>query len=95
MCVRYKLRPFCVLDLPWFGGPSDLSVKRCGKLATEKNRRSSRSPMPDTCTVLPALNLLDLIEIRADPNDIILFAKTSASTARCPACGKRSGRVHS
>ena len=51
--------------------------------------------MPDARTVLPALNLLDLIGIRADPNDIILFAKTSASTARCPACGKRSGRVHS
>jgi transposase len=51
--------------------------------------------MPDSGTVLPAPNLLDLIGIRADANIIILFAKTSASTARCPACGKRSGRVHS
>jgi transposase len=51
--------------------------------------------MPDSRTVLPAPNLLDLIGIRADANVIILFAKTSASTARCPACGKRSGRVHS
>ncbi len=51
--------------------------------------------MPDSRTVLPAPNLLDLIGVRADANVIILFAKTSASTARCPACGKRSGRVHS
>ena len=51
--------------------------------------------MPDSGTVLPAPNLLDLIGIRADANVIILFAKTSASTARCPACGKRSRRVHS
>jgi transposase len=51
--------------------------------------------MPDSGTVLPAPNLLDLIGIRADANVIILFARTSASTARCPACGKRSGRVHS
>jgi transposase len=51
--------------------------------------------MPDSRTVLPAPNLLDFIGIRADANVIILFAKTSASTARCPVCGKRSGRVHS
>src|SRR5829696_2829155 len=51
--------------------------------------------MPDFRTVLPAPNLLDLIGIRADANVIILFAKSSASTARCPGCGKRSGRVHS
>jgi transposase len=50
--------------------------------------------MPDSHTVLPAPKLLDLIEIRAEPN-IILFAKTSASTVRCPLCGKQSGRVHS
>ena len=50
--------------------------------------------MPDSHTVLPAPKLLDLIEIRAEPN-IILFAKTSASTVRCPVCGKQSGRVHS
>jgi transposase len=69
-------------------------VKRCGKLAAEKNLRSSRSPMPDSRTVLPAPKLLDLIGIRADAN-IILVAKTSASTARCPVCGKQSARVHS
>jgi transposase len=51
--------------------------------------------MPDFRTVLPAPNLLDLIGIRADANVIILFAKSSASTARCPACCMRSGRVHS
>jgi transposase len=51
--------------------------------------------MPDFRTVLPAPNLLDLIGIRADANVIILFAKSSASTARCPACCKRSGGVHS
>ena len=50
--------------------------------------------MPDSRTVLPAPKLLDLIGIRAEPN-IILFAKTSASTARCPVCGKQSRRVHS
>jgi transposase len=50
--------------------------------------------MPDSRTVLPAPKLLDLIGIRAEAN-IILFAKTSASTARCPVCGKQSGRVHS
>jgi transposase len=50
--------------------------------------------MTDSRTVLPAPKLLDLIGIRAEAN-IILFAKTSASTARCPVCGKQSRRVHS
>jgi len=50
--------------------------------------------MSDSRTVLPTPKLLDLIGIRAEAN-IILFAKTSASTARCPVCGKQSGRVHS
>jgi transposase len=44
--------------------------------------------------MLPAPKLLDIIGIRAEAN-IILFAKTSASTARCPVCGKLSARVHS
>jgi transposase len=64
----------------------------------EKSLRSSRSPMPDSRTVLPAPKLLDLIGIRADVRadaNIILVAKTSASTARCPVCGKQSARVHS
>jgi transposase len=54
--------------------------------------------MPDSRTVLPAPKLLDLIGIRADVRadaNIILVAKTSASTARCPVCGKQSARVHS
>jgi transposase len=51
--------------------------------------------MSDTRTVLPTPKLLDLIGICADANIIIVFAKTSASTARCPVCGKRSGKVHS
>src|SRR5215211_4950390 len=50
--------------------------------------------MPDSRTVLPAPKLMDLIGIRAEAN-IIHFAKTSASTARCPVCGKQSLRVHS
>src|SRR5215212_984161 len=50
--------------------------------------------MTDSRTVLPAPKLVDLIGIRAEA-DIILFAKTSASTARCPVCGKQSRRVHS
>src|SRR5215216_1288667 len=52
--------------------------------------------MSDSRTILPASNkLLSLIGVRADTNVITLSAKTSASTARCPVCGKRSGRVHS
>ena len=51
--------------------------------------------MPDSRTVLPAPELLDLIGIRADANVITLFAKSSATTARCPVCGIRSSRVHS
>ncbi len=43
-------------------------MKRCGKLAAEKNLRSSRSPISDSRTVLPAPKLLDLIGIRADAN---------------------------
>src|SRR5215213_620572 len=50
--------------------------------------------MSDSRTVLPTPKLLDLIGIRAEAN-IIHFAKTSTSTARCPVCGKQSGRVHS
>src|SRR5918911_5067784 len=51
--------------------------------------------MSDAHTVLPASKLLDLISVRADANAITLSAKTSAGTAPCPVCGKRSGRVHS
>jgi transposase len=51
--------------------------------------------MPDSCTVLPAPKLLDLIAIRADANVITIFANTSATSARCPVCGMRSSRVHS
>ena len=46
-------------------------------------------------TVLPAPKLLNLIGVRTDANVITLCAKTSARTARCPVCGKRSGRIHS
>jgi transposase len=51
--------------------------------------------MPDSRTVLPAPKLLDLIAIRSDANLITLVARTSSRVARCPACGKRSARVHS
>lgn len=51
--------------------------------------------MSDSRTVLPAPKLLNLISARADANAITLSAKTSAGTAPCPVCGKRSGRVHS
>lgn len=51
--------------------------------------------MAESRIVLPAPNLLDLIDVRADANVITLRAKTSAPTARYPACGKRSGRIHS
>lgn len=51
--------------------------------------------MSDSHTVLPAPKLLNLISVRADANAITLFAKTSPRTARCPICGKRSGRIHS
>ncbi len=51
--------------------------------------------MSDSRTVLPAPKLLNLIGVRADANVITLSAKTSARTARCPVCGKRSGRIHS
>jgi hypothetical protein len=51
--------------------------------------------MSEPRTVLPAPNLLDLTGVRADANVITLHAKTSASTAPCPVCGKRSGKIHS
>ena len=51
--------------------------------------------MSDSRTILPAPKLLTLISVRANANVITLSAKTSASTAPCPACGERSGRVHS
>ena len=51
--------------------------------------------MPDSRTVLPSPNLLELIGIRSDANVITLAARTSSRPARCPACGKRSARVHS
>ena len=51
--------------------------------------------MSESRTVLPAPKLLNLINVRAEENAITLCAQTSASTARCPACGKRSARVHS
>ena len=51
--------------------------------------------MSESHTVLPSSKRLNLISLRADANVIILFAKSSASTARCPACCKRSGGVHS
>ena len=51
--------------------------------------------MSDSHTVLPAPKLLNLISVRADANAITLSAKTSARTARCPICAKRSGRIHS
>src|SRR3954469_17336077 len=51
--------------------------------------------MSDSRTVLPAPKLLNLISVRTDANVITLSAKTSASAAPCPVCGKRSGRVHS
>jgi transposase len=51
--------------------------------------------MPDARTVLPAPKLLDLIGIRDTENAITLAARTSSRVARCPACGRRSARVHS
>ncbi len=51
--------------------------------------------MPDSRTVLSAPRLLDLIGIRAEANSITLAARTSSRAARCPACGRRSSRVHS
>jgi transposase len=51
--------------------------------------------MPDSRTLLPALKLLDLLGLRATENVITHFAKTLATTAHCPACGKPSDRIHS
>jgi hypothetical protein len=50
-------------------------VKRYGKLAAGKNRRSSRALMPDSRSVLPAPKLLDLLGICADANVIIEVAE--------------------
>jgi transposase len=54
-----------------------------------------RLPMSDSRTILPAPKMLNLIGVRADANVITISAKIAASTARCPVCGKLSGRVHS
>ncbi len=51
--------------------------------------------MSESRTVLPSPKLLNLIGVRAEENAITLSAQTSTSAARCPACGKRSARVHS
>ncbi len=51
--------------------------------------------MPDSRTVLPAPELLNLIGVRADENAVTLIARASPRVARCPVCGKRSARVHS
>lgn len=51
--------------------------------------------MPESRTVLPAPELLNLIGVRADANSITLTARTSSRTARCPMCGMPSQRVHS
>jgi len=51
--------------------------------------------MSDPRTVLPAPELLSLIDVRAGADAIELRAETSSRTARCPVCGKRSGRIHS
>ena len=51
--------------------------------------------MSNSRSVLPAPELLNLICVRADENAVTLVARTSADTALCPVCGKRSARVHS
>jgi transposase len=51
--------------------------------------------MSKSCTILPAPNLLTLTAVRTTENAITVVANTSVSTARCPTCEKRSGRVHS
>ena len=51
--------------------------------------------MADSRTVLPAPKRLNLIGVCADENAITLSAKTSASIALCPVCGKQSIRIHS
>ncbi len=51
--------------------------------------------MSESRTVLPAPKLLNLTSVRAEESAITLCAQTSTSAARCPACGKRSARVHS
>ncbi len=51
--------------------------------------------MPDSRTVLPAPELLNLIGVRSDEDAITLIARASPRAARCPMCGKRSARVHS
>jgi hypothetical protein len=52
-----------------------LSVKRYGKLAAGKNRRSSRDLMSDSRSMLPAPKVLDLLGICADANVIIGVAE--------------------
>jgi transposase len=51
--------------------------------------------MPDSRTVLPAPELLDLSGVRVTESAITLVARTSSRLARCPVCGKRSRKVHS
>ena len=51
--------------------------------------------MSNSRTVLPAPKLLNLMSVRADAGTMTLTARTSSGIARCPVCGKRSGRVHS
>jgi len=51
--------------------------------------------MPESRTVLPAPERLNLIGVHATENVITLTAKTSARTARCPVCGNLSCRIHS
>jgi transposase len=51
--------------------------------------------MSDSRTVLPTPKLLNLTGIRATEGAITLVANTSSRVARCPVCGKQSGRIHS
>jgi transposase len=51
--------------------------------------------MSDSRTVLPAPKLLNLTGVRVTESAITLVAGTSSRVALCPACGKRSSRVHS
>jgi hypothetical protein len=51
--------------------------------------------MPDSRTVLPTPNLLNLISIRAGANAITLAARSSSRVARCPVCAKQSLKGHS
>jgi len=51
--------------------------------------------MSDSRTILPDPEALDLVGVSASADLIILSAKTTSRKARCPVCGKPSGRVHS